>query len=264
MTPAELTARTHIHGIAVDRADPARLYIATHHGLFVLGSDGAARQISERADDFKGFTPHPSDAGRLFASGHPAAGGNLGFIASIDGGASWTQLSPGAGGPVDFHQMDVSPVDPDVVYGVYGDLQVSRDGGRSWSVVRSAPDELIDLAASPSAADRLYAATGRGLLVSTDAGNSWGPAHVTTQPATMVQSGADGRLFAFILGQGLLVTEGENLGAWRVLADDFGERVLLHFAADPTDASRLFAVTHQGDLLTSVDAGKTWAPLGEH
>ena len=36
--------------------------------------------------DYMGFIPHPTDPSLLFASGHPAGGGNLGFIVSNDGG----------------------------------------------------------------------------------------------------------------------------------------------------------------------------------
>src|SRR3546814_5804623 len=64
-----------------------------------------------------GFTPHPADPEVLYASGHPAGGGNLGFIVSRDGGQSWAKLSDGAGGPDDFHQMDISKADPQVIYG---------------------------------------------------------------------------------------------------------------------------------------------------
>ena len=35
-TVAELAGRTHFHGIAVDIADPARILLATHHGLPLL------------------------------------------------------------------------------------------------------------------------------------------------------------------------------------------------------------------------------------
>src|SRR3546814_2377830 len=66
------------HGIAVDPCNPDRLYLATHHGFFAVGPDGVAQQVSETEDDFMGFTPHPSDPNVLYASGHPAGGGNLG------------------------------------------------------------------------------------------------------------------------------------------------------------------------------------------
>src|SRR3546814_16606559 len=86
----------------------------THHGFFAVGPDGVAQQISETEDDFMGFTPHPSDPDVLYASGHPAGGGNLGFIVSRNGGQTWTKPSEGAGSPVDFPQMDASQADPRV------------------------------------------------------------------------------------------------------------------------------------------------------
>jgi hypothetical protein len=108
---SQLKERTHIHGLAVDREDSQKLLIATHHGLFRAGPDGKAELISP-VQDFMGFTPNPSDPRSLYASGHPAGGGNLGFIASTDNGATWTQVAPGANGPVDFHQMTVSSANP--------------------------------------------------------------------------------------------------------------------------------------------------------
>ena len=85
-----LKAHTHIHGLAVDRNDPAYLLIATHHGLYRAGPDGNAELVSV-VQDFMGFNPHPDDPNTLYASGHPAGGGNLGFIASSDGGKTWTR-----------------------------------------------------------------------------------------------------------------------------------------------------------------------------
>jgi photosystem II stability/assembly factor-like uncharacterized protein len=131
---AALSKETHFHGIAVDPSDPSRLYLATHHGLFLTSPDGTATRISDNANDYMGFTPHPTDSSLLYASGHPAGGGNMGVILSEDGGKTWQQLSPGAQGPVDFHAMTISRADPNVIYGLYvhgGGIQVSRDGGKT-------------------------------------------------------------------------------------------------------------------------------------
>ncbi|MFN3727537.1 MAG: WD40/YVTN/BNR-like repeat-containing protein [Allosphingosinicella sp.] len=262
MPLTELLRSTHIHGLAVDRANSNRLLIATHHGLHVLRLDTATVElVSERPDDFMGFTPHPTDATRLYASGHPARGGNLGFLASTDGGKTWTMQSPGIGGPVDFHQMDVSKADPSVIYGVHGGLQVSHDGGRTWALVGPAPQGLIDIAASSTDAARLYAATQQGLLVSEDSGRSWQPAHLLRRPASMIEAASDGWIYAFMLGSGLLRAEEPSL-AWQALSNDFGDSYLLHFAADPANASRQFASTQNNELLTSDDGGRTWRRLG--
>lgn len=257
----ELLRSTHVHGLAVDRTDSNRLLIATHHGLHALRLDSATVEpVSERRDDFMGFTPHPTDATKLYGSGHPARGGNLGFVASTDGGRTWAMLSPGIGGPVDFHQMDVSKADPNVIYGVHGGFQVSRDGGRSWSAVGPALQGLIDIAASSTDAARVYAATQQGLLVSEDGGRNWQLAHLLRRPVSMIEVAPDGSIYAFMLGSGLLRAEEPTL-TWETLADDFGNTYLLHFAVDPANPSRQYASTQNNELLTSDDGGRNWRRL---
>ena len=248
---------SHIHGIAVDAKDSSRLYLATHYGVFLTSPDGTATRISEDRSDYMGFTPHPTEPRTFYASGHPPRGGNLGFIASTDGGRSWTQRSKGINGPVDFHAMDVSPADPKVVYGLYGGIQVSRDGGKTWEMAGSPPADVFDLAASAKDPNTLYAATRNGLKVSRDAGKSWEPASTMTQPASMVEVGSDGTAYAFIVGTGLVKTAEPSLD-WTVLSSGFGERVLLHFAVDPSNPERLFAVAAEGEIFLSTDGGKSW------
>ncbi len=263
---SSLAGKTHFHGIAVDPGDPSRLYLATHHGLFKVGLDGKARRISKTRDDFMGFTPHPTDASILYASGHPAGGGNLGFIASRNGGRSWTQISRGAGRPVDFHQMDVSRVDPKVIYGVHGGLRVSRDGGRSWRMAGPAPKGLIDLAASAKDVNLLYAATRGGLLKSMDAGRSWQYTYVLRRPITMVHTTSRGDVYAFVVGTGLIRTMELELN-WRTIGGSLQDNYILHLAVDPTNHSNLYAVTYsprtrRNAVLASGDGGRSWLAMG--
>lgn len=256
-----LAQHSHFHGIAVDPQDPARIYLATHHGFFAISPDGTATRLSVNRDDFMGFTPHPSDPGTLYASGHPAEGGNLGFIVSTDGGKTWRQISPGAQGPVDFHQMTVSPADPKTIYGAYaGALQVSRDGGKTWTIVARAPDRLIDLAASSTDVNRLYAATQAGLLQSTDGGRTWTDAFTLKRPITMVEVTPRGGVYAFVIGTGLIHAP-ESALRWETLASSWGKDYLLHLATDPKNSDRLYAVAGQSGVITSKDGGKSWAPL---
>lgn len=251
---------SHIHGIAVDPKDPASLYLATHNGVFHTSLDGTAELISDNRNDYMGFTLHPSDAAILYASGHPASGGNTGVLASHDGGSGWKQVSPGAGGPVDFHAMDVSRADPNVMYGLYGAVQVSRDGGETWAVTGAPPADVSDLAASALTPDIVYAATRNGVMVSRDAGETWEPAGPQGQPATLVQTAPDGTVFAFVLGSGLMKSPAAAV-EWSPVNNKFGERVLLHLTIDPTDPNRMFAVTDQSTVLTSTDGGRKWQPL---
>ncbi len=261
MTLAQLARNTHFHGIAVDPTDPSRVLLATHHGFFRVAPDGKAELVSQIQNDFMGFTPHPTDPSILFSSGHPPGGGNLGFLVSKDGGASWEQISPGASGTADFHSMDVSAADAQTVYGSYGGLQVSRDGGHTWQMVGPAPEGLIDLAVSSLDANRLYAATRVGLEVSSDGGQTWQPAHTLIEPVSMVESHA-GQILAFMRGQGLIGTHEDKLGAWTSLNNEFGDRYIMHLAIDPANADRMVAATDQNEIWASADGGRTWSVFG--
>lgn len=77
-----------------------------------------------------------------------------------------------------------------------------------------------------------------------DAGQSWQSTKVTGQPVSFVYVAGDGRIFAFVVGIGLLQGE-EGSAEWETLSDDFGYRILLHFATDPSNVDRLYAVAQK-------------------
>lgn len=255
-----LEKQTHYHGLAVDPTDASRLYLATHHGFYLVGADGTATRLSQ-VQDFMGFTPHPADPSVLYASGHPGSGGNLGFLISIDGGANWTQISQGADGPVDFHQMDVSPADPLVIYGVFGGLQVSRDGGKTFEVAGQPPQGLVALAASAASASRIYGATQIGLMVSDDGGATWRALAFSGQPVSMIATGPEGALYAYVVGSGLMRATEVQPETWSPLSTD--PRIQLHLAIDGKDPNRLFAIAHKAGIIRSEDGGKTWRGFAE-
>lgn len=255
-----LAQRTHFHGLAVDPVDSTRLLLATHHGFYSVTMRGQVNRLSRDAHDFMGFTTHPADPRVLYASGHPASGGNLGFLRSEDGGRTWRQVSPGYQGPVDFHQMDVSRSDPSRIYGVYGALQTSRDSGKTWQLVGPVPAGLTDLAVAPGNAETLYAGTQVGLFVSRDGGRSWQRTAVNV-PISLVQATPDGSLFLFAVGRGLMRL-GSSSSEWVPISNGFGERVPLHLAMPAGDSTRLFIADHRNGLLESSDGGVTWRELG--
>lgn len=258
----DLLSRTHIHGLVVDQKDSGRLLIATHHGLHALDLEtGLTVRISDHSDDLMGFVADPAASDTFLASGHPARGGNLGVIASSDGGASWTKLSDGVKGPVDFHQMDISKADPSVVWGNYSGLQRSRDGGRTWEQVADAPLGLINIAASSRSAERLYAATETGLFVSDADARNWQRAHPAEAPVSFVEVMADGMIHAFILGEGL-VRRHEDGDVWELPHPGFNQRFLLYYTADPANPDQVFAATQLGEILSSDDGGRRWRQFG--
>jgi photosystem II stability/assembly factor-like uncharacterized protein len=261
-TLAELGRKTHYHGIAFARSGAAALMIATHHGLYAVDKDGSVTRVSP-VQDFMGFSPDPANELGYFASGHPATGGNSGFLRSVDGGANWTQLSPGVDGPVDFHQMDVSGADPKVIYGSFGQIQVSRDGGATWEIAGDAPERLIAFAASSLKPERLYAATENGVLISEDGARSWVPLAFAGEVASTIQTGSDKALYAFVVGRGLMKASEDKSDSWSVLTNDFGEAIPLHLAADTKDGQQLALTMQNNEVRESRDGGKSWRLFGQ-
>lgn len=257
-TLPQLLRATHVHGLALDPQAEDRVLIATHDGLFLF--DLATKELAllgESRQDFMGFSVDPS--GTFFGSGHPETGGNSGVIASSDRGVNWTLLSEGVDGPVDFHQLTVSPADSARLYGAFARaIQHSSDAGATWEVVGAAPDGLIDLTASALDPEIVYAATETGLLKSGDGGRTWAPAHPAPLPVSFVETGPDDTLYAFVLGQGLMRAEEESLN-WTLVSEPLGGEYILHFA---TDGARAVAATGSGALLVSEDGGASWVPLG--
>lgn len=251
---------SHVHGVGFDPATPGAIFLATHYGVYRATPDGRASTVSTNADDYMGFSPDPGDAGRLLASGHPGQGGNLGVTLSTDGGVTWNKISDGVSGPVDFHAMTISRADPKVIYGLYGGIQVSRDGGATWELAGPAPGEVIDLAADRKAADTLYAGTSAGLMLSKDGAKSWAQIGPNGVAATVVETAADGSLYAFFVGAGLFRLS--EAGDWSELSSSFGAHYLLHMAADPADGAHLVAVNEESAVLESRDGGKTWKAFG--
>jgi len=253
-----LDAIPHIHAIAENQSQPDQIYLATHTGLFLAASNGEAVRVSENTDDLMGLVRHPTDPSIFFASGRSSTGGKLGVLKSIDGGKTWSKVSDGVNGPVDFHAMAISRIDPNLIYGASNDLQVSHDGGRNWEVVENLTGDIFDIATSADDANTLFAATRTGLYLSLDKGKSWQPAHLAVKPVTMVDVSADGRIHAFIYGVGLITAEEKDL-AWKTVSSSFQDRYLLHLITNQKDANRLYAVANTGIPLISKNAGKTWA-----
>lgn len=257
---------SHGHGLAVDVIDPNKLYIATHYGLFVLIDDKDLFRIGNNTDDYMGFSLHPTDARISFSSGHPSDGGNIGFQKSVNGGFNWSKVSDGENGPVDFHAMAISPVNPNLIYGWYqGNIQRSSDQGESWEIVNS--DLLpIQLVADSQDEDVVYAATqGSGVVVSRDKGVSW------TILSPELGAGFTSAVAIQPENSKVLLTFGENLGGmgksidagatWKKVNEPFNGDVVLHIAFSRVNPNIVYALTLENSIYKSTDAGETWTSI---
>ena len=259
--PVSLDDLSHIHGIAPHPERAGSLYLATHEGLFLASEDRTAVRVSESRYDLMSLAVHPKEPAVLYASGHPVGGGNLGLVRSRDGGRSWQQISPVAEPPVDFHELTVSPADPNVLYGYFGILFASTDGGETWTEVKRIPSSVFGLAAAAGDPKVLYAATRSGLLLSVDGGRRWETLSDKSNPATAVHVGPDGTVRAHVIGRGLIESRDGGAG-WKSVYQQFGEQMLRQLAAAPGEPRRLYALNQFGRLLTSPDGGASWHAFG--
>lgn len=258
MPLSDLMAAPHIHGIGPGVGGVDSLTLATHNGLWAVDlTSGTATRLGQSKDDFMGYSVVPGSAGLAYASGHPVTGGNLGIIRTEDSGQTWTHVSDGLDGPVDFHSMEVSRADPAVIYGIGHDGRVQRsaDGGLSWEATGQAPDMLIDIATSSVDAAALYAASEAGLFLSHDQGATWQPV-IEGAPVSTVDVGADGVVRAVDLSQGL-VTVGSG-GEIRQVSADPPDGYLLFLTTTSDDPLRLAALSAKGRLVVSDDRGASW------
>ncbi len=255
---------THGHGLAVDVQDPNKLYIATHHGLLLLLNETDLYRVGQSQDDYMGFSVHPTEPNVFFSSGHPSVGGNIGFQKSEDSGITWEQVSAGINGPVDFHTMAVSPVNPDLVYGWYqGNLQRSTDQGKTWVIVNR--DLLpVYLAADSQDENTVYAATpqGEGAMVSRDQGATW------TSLSPELEGGAVSVIAIHPQDSKILLTFSEQLGGlgkstdsgitWKKVIEGFNGETILYIAFDKNTSGVLYVLTDQNAIYKSTDTGDTW------
>jgi hypothetical protein len=185
-SPAELS---HVHGLGVNPAD-GLLYIATHHGLFVLDEGGAIDLVGEGRQDTMGFTVAGRD--HFLASGHPAPGddgpSSLGLIESTDAGATWEPVS--LQGQADFHVLRYAH---GIAYGIdalTGQLLVSEDL-TSWETRSTEP--LFDFAVNPMDPDSIFGTGPSGPLRSSDGGRTWEP--VAAEPMVLLHWSNNGLLW---------------------------------------------------------------------
>lgn len=261
------TSITHGHGLAVDISDSTKLYIATHHGLLILKDEKELFRIGASRDDYMGFSIHPSNANLFFSSGHPSKGGNIGVQKSEDGGVTWEKISEGVDGPVDFHAMAISPVNPDLMYGWYrGAVQRSDDGGKTWNIVN---DNLLAayLVADPQDENIVYAANpaSNGILVSKNKGKDWQVLSKELEGGAIISLAIDPKnsknimTFSAKLG-GLAKSEDGGL-KWTRIAENFDGQTVLHIAFDGNNPSTIYALTHENVIYKSINGGEQWSKI---
>ncbi len=194
----------HIGMIVVHPEDSNTVYVAAQGPLWRSGGDRGLykttdggetwERILHISDDTGVNEVHmdPRDPDVLYASSYQRrrrvwtlinGGPESAIYKSVDGGANWDKLTRGIpGGDKGRIGMDISPVNPDVVYAIIeaqdggGGVFRTTDRGARWSkmgsYMTSSPQYYNELVASPHDVDTVYALD-TFLQVSTDGGRSF-------------------------------------------------------------------------------------------
>jgi photosystem II stability/assembly factor-like uncharacterized protein len=219
-TSSSLVGSWHdLHGVGVGVYDRT-LYLATHNGLFKKANSGW-ELVGNDKSDLMGFVVSPAREGVIYSSGHPPTGGNLGFRKSTDGGQTWQTISSVTSPmPVDFHAMDASAADENLIYGSPGggnDMYVTHDEGKTWAKL-SPPARVISLAAHHTDANVVYAGTTDGLFVSGDQGKSWERVNAALLEGAITSVGFSGNIsYAYVVpeqGDGYIIKSSDSGQTW--------------------------------------------------
>ena len=151
---------SHIHSVATDGQS---IYVASHHGLYVLKDN----EWKLRGEDFDIMGLAFTD-GVFYASGHPGPLQNLpdpvGVLVSKDLGRTWDSLS--LTGEVDFHLLEAAKGNFIGAAANLGAILKSTDGGINWANVPV--PQFIDMTLNPEAENEILLATKDGLKLSKD------------------------------------------------------------------------------------------------
>jgi photosystem II stability/assembly factor-like uncharacterized protein len=274
-----------VNSVVVAEGDPGRLLIGTEE-LGVLVSDDGGEHFRDANSGF--------DHLQILALGLDAkrpghilavlAHAPEPILATEDDGRTWFPLGPGLRAEQAL-RVYAAPDDAWWVSIARGGLMRYDAGKKAWRLAGTVVGKAADARAAPSrsgsklahkatsgprrpldvvtdmafSSKEWYAATGSGLLVSTDRGATWvrkpvGP--LASLPVQSVRVSSNGERIRIVSLRGLVFSDdGGNSWTWHDLPLKSGGPVTLY--AQPGDENTLVAIARNG-LYISRDTGKTW------
>ena len=250
---------SHVHAADLDpQRDTA--YVATHEGVLSVASDGSVERLGQWVGDVMGMARFGDT---IYFSGHPAPGKNLPpNIGVYELDVPSGEFAPiSLLGEVDFHSMTIAQSSDGMalagIDSATSQVMVSRDGAQSW--VAGMPIGARSLSWDANA-ERLYATTEQGLLVSTDDGMTFTAADSAPLLVLIASSPADVSTEAFLVGV--------DVDGYVHSSPDGVTWTSIGLAPPLTDA---LAVGNDGSIVVagiegvhrSEDRGATWTMMAE-
>jgi photosystem II stability/assembly factor-like uncharacterized protein len=193
----------------------------------------------------------------------------IGIYKSDNGGIDWRRVSD----EPTLETLHFAPANPVVAYaGAFAQVLKSENEGETWQVLPIPPKaQVYAIATDPDNADLVFAATDRGIVRSSDGGQTW---------LTLLRGGEagkqilDGVFYSLVVvktarGNRVYVAgEGDQIH-WRATNDtgSFWQtricqvcvRAVFALASDPLNSDRLLAGSDEGRLAISTNGGNDWS-----
>jgi photosystem II stability/assembly factor-like uncharacterized protein len=236
------------HSLLVSPADPRRLLLGTHAGLYASTNGGRSWTTAglQRQDAMNLVRPSSSV---LWAAGHEV------LAKSVDSGRTWSDVRPNGLPGLDVHGFAADPGNPIRLYAaIAGEgLYRSADGGQRFELVsRQVGPSVFALAVTPDG--RILAGdTRQGLMVSGDGGTTWRLALRQAIAGLAINPKDPKRILA--TGPGILLSTDGGESWRRVLALEQGAGPVAWSASKPNIA---YVVGLDRRLYRTNDGGASW------
>jgi len=252
--------RDPVSAFVANPEDPEVLYAGTQHaGVYKSYDAGKTwRPVRQGIGNatISRLLIDPSDPQTLYAStGSPQTGSGYTYK-TTDGGGNWQKLATfGPGG-----SLIMDGADPRRLYFQIEDrIDVSEDGGRTWTKMPALPALIWDIYAHPSAANVLFATPGpntEGFFRSEDGGRTWKKIELKEFHLLPILVGTDpaGRevMFTEALWDGQLFVSSDDGETWKEIMTDCGT-----VAIDHKSPTTIYCAAEYS-LKYSSDAGASW------
>jgi photosystem II stability/assembly factor-like uncharacterized protein len=257
--------------IVVDPANPATVYVAA----WKVGSPGGGLWVSHdggrswsaagglRGQSIRAFAQAPSDPRMLFA-------GTLdGVFRSSDAGVTWTLISPP--GSQEIHEVEslaIDPADPDVIYaGTWHLPWKTSDGGKKWQNIKQGiidDSDVFSILVDPVQPKIVFASACSGIYKSKNAGELFkqiqGIPSTARRTRVLKQDPANRDVLYAGTTEGLYKSVDGGTSFQRMTGP---EVIVNDIFIDPQETSRVLLATDRGGVVSSNDAGASFAPSNE-